>query len=97
MSALMGRKAISASTLGRATTAARGFGRSMKESDDITRAQSTVQAVEEQRQALEDELKTETATLESAGDPATETFERVEVKPKRTNIAIKLVALVWSR
>jgi hypothetical protein len=56
-----------------------------------------VQAVEEQRQALEDELKTETATLESAGDPATETFERVEVKPKRTNIAIKLVALVWSR
>ena len=96
MSALMGRKAISASTIGRATTAARGMSRTMKESEDTTRAQETVQAIEEQRQALEDELKLETATLESAGDPATETFERVAVKPKRANVAVKLVALVWT-
>jgi len=96
MGALMGRKAISASTVGRATTAVRGMGRTMKESDDIARAQQTTQAIEEQRQALEDELKLEAATLESAGDPATETFERMTVKPKRANVAVKLVALVWS-
>ena len=97
MGALMGRKAISASTIGRATTAARGMGRTMNESDDIDRAKQTVTAIEEQRQALEDELRTETATLESIGNPATETFERVSIKPKRTNVAVKLVALVWSR
>ena len=96
MGALMGRKAITASTIGRATTAVRGVGRSMKESEDIGRAQETVQAIDEQRQALEDEMKLETATLEAAGDPATETFERVTVKPKRTNIAVKLVWLMWS-
>jgi hypothetical protein len=95
--ALMGRKAINAGTIGRATTAARGVGRSMKESEDIARAQQTVQALEEQRQALEDELKMEVAKLEAAGDPATETFERMTVKPKRTNIAVKLVGLVWTR
>ncbi|HUR34642.1 MAG TPA: hypothetical protein VM032_12655 [Vicinamibacterales bacterium] len=96
MGALMGRKAMTASTIGRATTAVRGVGRSMKEAEDIGRAQETVQAIDEQRQALEDELKLETATLEAAGDPATETFERVTVKPKRTNVAVKLVGLMWT-
>jgi hypothetical protein len=94
--ALMGRKAISASTIGRATTAARGMGRSMKESEDISRAQETVAAINEQKQALDDELKAETATLEAAGDPATETFERIIVKPKRANVAVKLVTLLWT-
>ena len=45
---------------------------------------------------LEDELKLEMATHEAAGDPATETFERIEVKPKRTNVSVKLVALLWT-
>jgi hypothetical protein len=72
------------------------MGRTMKESEDIGRAQEGVQALEEQRQALEDELKLETATIEAAGDPATETFERVTVKAKRTGVGVKLVALMWS-
>jgi len=91
----LGRKTMSASTIGRATTAARGVGRSMKESEDIERAQQNVAALEEQRQSLDDELKTETASLEAAADPATETFERIIVKPKRANVAVKLVALIW--
>ncbi|MEQ1909101.1 MAG: ATP-binding protein, partial [Vicinamibacterales bacterium] len=94
--ALFGRKTITASTLGRATTAVRGVGRSMKESEDISRAKETVEAIQQQRQALEDDLKAETATLEAAGDPATETFERISVKPKRTNVTVKLVGLMWS-
>ncbi len=96
MGALMGRKAITASTLGRATTAARGMSRTMKESGDIAGAQKEVQVLEQQQQELEDELKLEMATLEAAGDPATETFERFEVKPKRTNVSVKLVALLWT-
>ena len=38
LGALLGRKAISTGTLGRATTAARGMGRSMKEAEDVKRA-----------------------------------------------------------
>ncbi len=96
MGALMGRKAVTASTLGRATTAARGMGRAMKESGDIADAQREVQAIEQQQQDLEDDLKLETATLEAAGDPATETFERLTLKPKRTNVTVKLVGLMWT-
>jgi hypothetical protein len=56
-----------------------------------------VQADTEQRQALEDELKMEMSTLEAEGDPATETFERISVKPKRANVTVKLVSLLWVR
>ena len=68
----------------------------MKESEDIARAQQTLDAIQAQRQALDDELKEETAKLEAAGDPATEVFERVSVKPKRTNVTVKLVGLMWT-
>ena len=96
MGALMGRKAITASTIGRATTAARGVGRAMKESGDIGTAQQEVQVIEQQQLELEDELKLEMATLEAVNDPATETFERLTVKPKRTNVTVKLVSLLWT-
>ena len=96
MGALMGRKAITASTIGRATTAARGMGRAMKESGDIGTAQQEVQVIEQQQLELEDELKLEMATLEAVSDPATETFERLTVKPKRTNVTVKLVSLLWT-
>ena len=94
--ALFGRKAINIGTIGRATTAVRGVGRSMKESEDIQRTSQTAAAVDEQRRQLEDELRAETATLD-AGEAATETFEKMTVKPKKANISIKLVALVWTK
>jgi hypothetical protein len=95
VSMFVGRKAISATSIGRATTAARGLGRTMKESEDISRAQQDVVAIQQQRQDLDEQLKGETATLETAADPATETFDRISVKPKRANVALKLTALVW--
>jgi hypothetical protein len=96
MGALLGKRAISASTIGRATTAARGIGRTMKESEDIGRAKETLAAIEEQQQQLEADLKTETAALDAANDAATEKLERVVIKPKKTNVTVKIVALVWT-
>ncbi|MGE3518830.1 MAG: DUF87 domain-containing protein [Vicinamibacterales bacterium] len=93
--ALLGRRAISASTIGRATTAARGVGRSMKESEDIERARETLAAVAAQRAALDEELQRAVEAIEAAGDPATETFDRIVVRPKRTHISVKLVTLLW--
>jgi hypothetical protein len=96
LGAIMGRKAVSASTLGRATTAARGVGRTIKESQDIGRAKETVEAVEQQIQRLDEELRAETAAIEARFDAASEPLERQILKPKRSNIAVRLVALVWA-
>jgi hypothetical protein len=57
LSSFMGRKAVSLSSLGRATSAARGVGRSIKESQDVGRAQETVAAVNEQMSELDTNLR----------------------------------------
>ena len=48
LSSFFGRKSLNLSTLGRATTAARGVSRTMKETSDVDRAQETVEAVNQQ-------------------------------------------------
>ncbi len=95
LGAFMGRKAVSASTLGRATTAMRGVGRTVKESQDIGRAQETIAAIEQQLRQLDDDLHAEIAGIEAQFDASTETLETVACKPKKTTINVQLVALVW--
>jgi hypothetical protein len=94
LGALFGRKAISLSNLGRATTAARGVGRAMKETEDIARAQTKQQAAEAELKALEAEIAEEIAAL-SASDGAV-TIDTIEIKPKRGAVDVKLVALAWT-
>ena len=92
--ALFGRKAIGVGSLGRATTAARGVGRSMKEADDIRRANENLGAVEERARALEEEIGEETRRITEQFDAAG-TVERVSLTPKRGQISVQLVGLGW--
>jgi hypothetical protein len=94
LGALMGRKAISSANLGRVSTAARGVGRSMKESGDVTRASESVEAVRKQIQDLEDQIRAETQTLTDSFDAAV-TLETVTLSPKRGQVAVQFVALGW--
>ncbi|HEY6230045.1 MAG TPA: DUF87 domain-containing protein [Pyrinomonadaceae bacterium] len=96
LSSFMGRKAVSMSSLGRATSAVRGVGRSMKESQDVGRAEETVAAVDAQMADLDAQFKEETAANETSGDPQTETLETTVVKPTKANISIKLLSLAWT-
>jgi hypothetical protein len=96
LGAFLGRKAVSAATLGRATTAVRGVGRSMKESQDIARAGETVEALQQQLVDLEGQLQAETAALAVSADPSTEQMEVLALKPKKSNISITLLTLAWA-
>ena len=96
LGALLGRKVISAGNIGRATTAARGVGRNMKESADVKRAQENVNELKAQLANLEGELEAELAGLEAGAPSATRTLAKVTVKPKKTHIAAERVVLVWN-
>ncbi len=96
LGAFFGRKAISVSTLGRATTAARGVSRSMKEQQDIGRAQESVDALQGQLAELEADLQSETQSLEGKVDAQNEQLDTISIKPKKTNISVQLVALAWA-
>jgi hypothetical protein len=91
LGSFLGRK-----SLGRATTAVRGVGRQMKESQDVERAQENVAAVSQKLADLEAEFQSETAALERSCDPQTETLEKVSLKPTKANIAVKLLTLAWA-
>jgi hypothetical protein len=96
LGSFLGRKRASLSTLGKATTAVRGVGRSMKESQDVDRAEDNVAAVTQKLSDLEAEFQAETAALERSLDPQTEQLEKVSLKPTKANIAVKLVTLAWA-
>jgi hypothetical protein len=95
LGALLGRKAVSASTIGRATTAARSAGRTMKQAGDVGRAEESAEALRAQIASLDQEAKDELAAREAAIDPATEKLETMVVRPKKTDVTVRKVALVW--
>jgi hypothetical protein len=94
LGALMGRRAVSLSTLGRATTAARGVGRSAKETEDVAKAQTRLKEAQAELAALEAELQQEVAALEGAA-PGGVALETIEIKPKRGGVDVRIVALAW--
>jgi hypothetical protein len=96
LGAVLGRKAVSVSTLGRATTAARGVGRTIKESQDIGRAKETVGSAQQQFDALNEQLRAEIEALNTQFDAASEPLETHSCKPKKAHITVRLVALVWA-
>ena len=96
LGAFVGRKALSATTLGRATTAARGVSRSKKAEQDVDRAAETVEAVQQRIADLEAEFKAETEALEARLDPQSEELETIRVKPKKTDIQLQLLTLAWT-
>ena len=93
--ALLGRRAVSASTLGRATTAARGVDRIGRESQDVTRATENVTALQALLGELETAMQADLQAVSADWDLSNEPFERVLLKPKRGGVAVQLVALVW--
>jgi hypothetical protein len=96
LTGLLGRKSISVSSMGRATTAMRGVSRTMKESSDVARAGETVSAISQQLQELNAQLESEIAQLASTTDPSTEKLETIPIKPKKKDISIKVLGLVWT-
>jgi hypothetical protein len=94
LGALMGRRSATLSTLGRATTAARGVGRSMKEAQDVERAQIRLQEAEAELAALNTDLEHEVAALEQSSE-AKAALDVIEIRPRRGNVDIRLVALAW--
>jgi len=95
LGALTGRKTISQSTLGRAATTARGAGRTLKESQDVARAGQNVEALSKQLADLQALLDQETEEVKAGIDPLAEILETCEVRPKKTDISVSLVSLVW--
>jgi len=93
--AILGRKAVSATTLGRATTAARGVGRLGREAKDVERAAAELRSQQDKHAELTRTLDEELEAIGARWDLRHEPLERVLVKPRRGGTSVQLVGLVW--
>jgi hypothetical protein len=95
LGAFLGRKALSQSTLGRATTAMRGVERSAREQGDVTRAVESLDVLRQRRDALSQELEQEMAALSARLEGGQEALTERVIRPRKTDIEVVRVALLW--
>ena len=96
LGALLGRKKLSATNAGRLGSAARNAGRIGRESSDVSRAEESREVIEQRLHDMQNELEQEIAALQSKFEPEAAEIERVEVKPRKSDIDVATLALAWT-
>ena len=95
LGALFGRKLLSTTNISRAGYAARSATRAAKERGDVARAEGGLEAALGSKAELEAKLQEELAAFTGPVDPASVELETIELKPRRADVQVKLVALAW--
>ena len=96
LGALLGRKALSATNLNRVGSAARSATRMGHESQDVTRAEESLEVLQQRLEDTKREVDAEVARLETTMDASTISLRAVEVPARKSDIAVGEVALVWA-
>jgi len=91
LGSFLGRKAATG-----VTRTARDIGRTMKESKDKSEAEKDLKALQAQRSSLEAEFQKELEAQGSKTNSIMEELEKVLIKPQKTGISIRFVALAWA-
>jgi hypothetical protein len=79
-----------------ASTAIRSASRSYKEQSDIGRAEETYGAVKQQLDDLQAQIESEAAEIQTQMDASTAALETITIKPKKTNINVRMFTLTWA-
>lgn len=95
LGAIIGKKLGGVTNIGRATVAARGGARVLKEQQDIERAKETLQKYQQDLNELELEFQSEVEKLLQKTDPLNEKLETIVIRPLKKDIQVKLFSLVW--
>jgi phage host-nuclease inhibitor protein Gam len=96
LGALFGRKTLSVGNLGRSTTAARGMGRAAREREDVGRAVESVGQLREDLAELQSRVESEITAIQQAPDAASLPLEPFVLHPKKSDIQVEKVVLVWA-
>lgn len=95
LGAFLGRKTFSTSTLNKASSAIRSGMRSAKEQGDISNAEESLEVLQQRLADLESELNNEITTIEQQTDPMQQKLEIISIRPKQTDINVRLTVLLW--
>jgi hypothetical protein len=93
LGAFVGRKTVSATSASRMGTAMKSAGRMRKEKMDVGRARETAEAIRGEMNELEMQLQADIQSLEEAYDPASEELKEISLKPKSTDMSLRVFGL----
>jgi hypothetical protein len=96
LGALLGRKAISATNVGRVGSAARSASRWGQETQDVARAEESIEVLQQRLEETKRAVDAEVAKLETTLDASTIALRPIEVPARKSDIAVGEVALVWT-
>ncbi|HLP17518.1 MAG TPA: hypothetical protein VK470_14740, partial [Bacteroidota bacterium] len=96
LGAFMGRKAVSVGTITRATTAMRSAGRIGKEKGDVDRAGEGVESLRERMQEIDAQLEQDIAEITAKLDATSIALASTQIRPRKSDITIDAIALVWA-
>ncbi len=95
LGSLLGRKKLSRTSITRASSAVRGMSRSAKEKQDVERAIEDFEAASDRYDELQQEMEDAVDELTASLDPQLTELESVEIKPRKTDIDVKIFGLLW--
>ena len=96
LGAFMGKKTMSVTNIGRAASSVRSASKLAKERTDVGYADENVEAVQQRLADLDTEFQAETEKIQAALDAAALSLEEITLQPKKSDITISQVALVWT-
>ena len=97
LGAIFGRKAISASTISRGASAIRKGKGILKEKNDVKNTQLLIDNVNEDMKQLEYDLNNEIKKIEETLDISNYEIGDIAIKPRRSDVSIKDIAILWER
>ncbi|MBM3738405.1 MAG: ATP-binding protein [Acidobacteria bacterium] len=77
------------------TQGARAIGRTVREGQDVDRHEESVERLKADKAEIEAQMQQEFEAVKQGPDPASEEFSKVQVRPKKTNISVRLLTLAW--
>lgn len=94
LGALFGRR-VTHGGIDKIGTSVKGYGRMQKEKEDVVRAEAKVEEVERKLEKLRDELEEEMEQFPESIDPSELELEKVEIRPRKSDISVEKIFLVW--
>ncbi len=95
LSMFLGRKKVSATTLSRAATSARGVSRTLKKGGDLDAAREQTDAIKAEMAQLEENLRDDLDAAHDQFDHLTTPLNSRELRPTRTGTRVEWMALGW--
>jgi len=95
LGALFGRKLASRTNVSGAATSVRSMGRAASQRGDIKRAEANAQAIRDDLAAMEAEFEKEITRINEGYTPEDLSIEPYEVTPRKSDIDVEEVILVW--